>query len=119
MASRDYRDLIVWKKSMDLVVAIYQCTKEFPESEKFGLISQMRRSAISIPSNLAEGSKRGSSKDFRQFVLIAYGSGAELETQLEIAKRLKYLQDTPSNIEDRISEVMKMLNVLSHTFKTN
>ena len=83
-----YRDLIVWQKSMDLVVEIYKLTKNFPKSEIYGLTSQMKRCAVSIPSNIAEGRRRGSRKDYRHFLIIAYGSGAELETQIEIVKRL-------------------------------
>lgn len=83
-----YKDLIVWQKAMDLIVAIYKLTEEFPKSEIYGLTAQMRRSAISIPSNIAEGRRRGSRKDYRQFLIMAYGSGSELETQIEITKRL-------------------------------
>jgi len=75
---------------MDLVVEIYKLTDRFPKSEIYGLISQMRRCAVSIPSNIAEGRKRGSRKEYHHFLTISYGSGAELETQLEIAERLKF-----------------------------
>lgn len=75
-----YKNLIVWQKSMRLVLDVYAVTVQFPKLEIYGLTSQMRRSAVSIPSNLAEGSKRGSKKDFRNFILIALGSTAELET---------------------------------------
>ena len=85
-----YRDLIVWQKSVELVVAIYKLTEKFPSVEVYGLTSQMRRAVISIPSNIAEGRKRGTRKDFRPFLVVAYSSGAELETQLEIAKKLPF-----------------------------
>lgn len=99
---------------MDVVTAIYRLTESFPKHELFGLTSQMRRSAVSIPSNLSEGSRRGTRKDFRHFVLIAFGSGAELETQLEIAKRLGYTPDqTIQEIVERHESVMRMLNKLS------
>src|SRR5436190_22601042 len=88
MLTNTYKDLTVWQKSMDLVVAIYTLTEGFPKSEMYGLTAQMRRSAVSIPSNIAEGRRRGSRKDYRQFLIVAYASGAELETQVEIAKRL-------------------------------
>lgn len=78
---------------MDLAVAIYELTEYFPKSEIYGLISQMRRCAVSVPSNIVEGRRRGSKKDFRQFLIIAYSSGAELETQIEIAKRLHFSKD--------------------------
>jgi len=114
MGVQSYRDLEVWRWSMDVVTAIYRLTESFPKHELFGLTSQMRRSAVSIPSNLSEGSRRGTRKDFRHFVLIAFGSGAELETQLEIAKRLEYASDqTIRTIVEQHESVMRMLNKLS------
>lgn len=85
----DHRELIVWQKSMDLAVKIYAYTSKFPSDEKFGLVSQMRRAAVSISSNIAEGSRRRG-KDLRNFLTIAFGSASELETQLELTKRLEY-----------------------------
>lgn len=106
-----YKDLIVWQKSMDLVVGVYNLTDKFPKTEVYGLISQMRRSAVSIPSNIAEGRRRGGGKEYRQFLLISYGSGAELETQIEIAKRLCFGKEIDyNNIDSLLSEVMRMLN---------
>ena len=106
-----YRDLIVWQKAMELVAVVYELTELFPKSEIYGLISQMRRSAVSIPSNIAEGRRRGSRKDYRQFLLIAYSSGAELETQVEIAKRLSIIEHMQcEKIDGLISETMRMLN---------
>lgn len=81
-----YKDLLVWQKALELSVEIYNLTENFPKEEIYGLTSQIRRAAVSIPSNIAEGRYRGSKKDFSQFLRIAYASGAELETQLEIAK---------------------------------
>ncbi len=110
-----YKDLIVWQKSMELVVVIYTLTEQFPKSEIYGLISQMRRCAVSIPSNIAEGRRRGSRKDYRQFLLIAYASGAELETQIEIVKRLPFgkgLDYTAAN--GLLNEVMRMLNKMTN-----
>ena len=80
-----YRELIVWPRAVDLVAEVYKVTEAFLTTERYGLVSQMRRCDVSIPSNIAEGRRRGTRKDFRQFLLIAYGSGAELEMQLEIA----------------------------------
>ncbi|MFA7244602.1 MAG: four helix bundle protein [Candidatus Magasanikbacteria bacterium] len=108
-----YKDLIVWQKSMDLVLLIYQITKNFPKEELFGLVSQMRRAVVSIPSNIAEGKTRGSRKDYRHFLLNSFASGSELETQLLISKRLDYfnMQDF-EKINFDLTEVMKMLNTL-------
>lgn len=112
-----YKDLIVWQKSVDLVVAIYALTEEFPKTEIYGLTSQMRRSVISIPSNIAEGRRRGSKKDFHRFLIIAYGSGAELETQIEIAKRLPFGKNLEyKKIDNLLDEVMRMLNKMTNEF---
>jgi len=106
-----YKDLIVWQKAMDLAVLIYAITEKFPSCELYGLTSQMRRSASSIPFNIAEGRRRGTRKDYRQFLLISYGSGAELETQIEIVKRLPFGEKLDfSEIDGILLEVMKMLN---------
>jgi len=116
---QNYRNLIVWQKAMELVTRVYVMTEKYPKEELYGLVNQTRRSAVSIPSNIAEGSRRGSSKDFRKFVLIAYGSGAELETQVEIAKRLPFGQKLDfSDIEGLLESVMKMLNVLTRRLLT-
>ena len=106
-----YRDLIVWHRAVELTVSVYKITEEFPQSEIYGLTAQMRRSAVSIPSNIAEGSKRGSRKDFTHFLRIALGSGAELETQVEIAKRLVYAEPSAfAEVEGLLTECMKMLS---------
>jgi len=89
--AKSYRDLEVWRLGLDLVEIIYRSTAEFPKSEIFGLAAQMRRAAVSIPSNIAEGQARTSSKEFLHFLSIALGSVAELTTQLELANRLSYL----------------------------
>ena len=90
-AINSHKDLIVWQKSMDVVAEIYKITDSFPEPELYGLTSQMRRSAVLIPSNIVEGRKRSSRKDFRHFLVISCGSGVELETQIEISKRLNFV----------------------------
>jgi len=111
MKIHSYKDLVVWKKAMELVVRIYELTEKFPSSELYGLTSQMRRAAISIPSNIAEGRRRGSKKEFLRFLLNAYGSGAELETQLEIAKRLPKTKNLDyTKVCSLLEEIMKMLN---------
>ena len=111
-----YKRLIVWQKGIDLVVAIYELTEYFPKEEAYGLTSQMRRAAVSIPSNIAEGRYRGTRKDYTQFLRIAFGSGAELETQIEIAKKLKRTKDLNYNkIDNLTNEVMRMLNKMIHS----
>lgn len=96
-----FKELKVWQKSMDLVVDIYTVTTNFPTDEKFGLISQLRRCAVSIPSNIAEGAGRDSDKEFLYFLSIALGSSFELETQLILSQRLNLL--TKQNLEDLLS----------------
>ena len=114
-----YKELTVWQKAMDLVAEIYILTEKFPKEELYGLVSQMRRSAISIPSNIAEGRLRGYRKEYRQFLLNAYGSGGELETQTEIAKRLPKMEDLDfSRVDNLLKEVMKMLNKITNILRT-
>ncbi|MBX4211093.1 four helix bundle protein [Candidatus Parcubacteria bacterium] len=118
MQFHKYEDLDVWRKSMDLVELVYRITKTFPKEELYGLTSQMRRCAVSIPSNIAEGSRRSTDKDFSHFVSIAFGSGAELETQIKIARRLKYTTDDES-IANLLNDIMKMLNKLIHSLRND
>lgn len=104
---------------MDLVTDIYTMTNTFPKSEQYGLVSQMRRASVSIPSNIAEGSRRKTKKDFCQFVVVAFGSGAELETQIEIAKRLNYIKEKSyKNTDMLLNEIMRMLNKLIASLRT-
>lgn len=108
-----HKELIVWQKGIDLVINIYKLTEDFPKEELYGITSQMRRCAVSIPSNIAEGYNRRSKKEYAQFIMVAFGSGAELETQLIIAQKLKFLD--PEKFKQTImllTEVMKMLNRL-------
>ncbi len=105
---------------MDLVVEVYKLTEQFPKTEVYGLASQMRRSAVSIPSNIAEGRTRGTRKDYRQFLIIARSSAAELQTQLEIVKRLPFGRELETGrVENLLIEVMKMLNTMVTTLGTN
>jgi len=105
-----HKNLIVWQKSMDLVESIYGITEKFPSKEQFGLISQMRRAAVSIPSNIAEGYGRNASGSYIQFLSIARGSLLELETQIELSIRLKYFNECESEkIFSDIIEISKML----------
>ena len=113
MQIKSYQDLIVWQKGLDLSLFVYKLTSKFPKEELYGLTSQIRRSAVSIPSNIAEGKNRGSIKEFIQFLRIAYGSCSELETQLLISKELNFLDEKGYNvlIAD-LTEVSKILNVM-------
>lgn len=103
------KDLKIWNKSIDLVVKVYDLTANFPAEERFGLVSQIRRCAVSIPSNISEGGGRNSNKEFLHFLSIANGSSYELQTQLVISERLGYLDLNRCNeILDNIDEVQKM-----------
>lgn len=109
--SKSYKDLIVWQKAMSLVTEVYKLTVNFPKTEIYGLTSQIRRCSVSIPSNIAEGRARKSSLEYRRFLIIAYGSGAELETQIEITKNI--YSDNNFNfivIDNLLNETMRMLN---------
>lgn len=110
---KSYKELLIWQKGIALVKEIYKLTKKFPRTEKFGLISQIHRSAISIPSNIAEGQARQHSKEFRQFLFVALGSLAELDTQLNIALELNYInQDELTDIDVKVTEVRRMIRGL-------
>jgi four helix bundle protein len=104
-----HRELIVWQKAMDLVVAIYKLSKSFPKAETYGLASQIQRAAVSIPSNIAEGQGLKQTQAYARHLAIASGSLAELETQLEIADRLGYLSAERRQVIDQASEVGRML----------
>lgn len=118
MPKRNYRDLIVWQKAMEMVTEIYRVTLAFPREEIYGLTSQIRRAAVSIPSNIAEGQGRLTRGEFRQFLGQAKGSLAELETQTLIAQKLGYIRDS-SPLLDRISEVARLLNALLNSLTTD
>ena len=110
---KTHKDLLVWKRSVDLATKIYSITEKFPKTEIYGLVSQMRRSAVSIPSNIAEGRSRGTRKDFAQFLRIALGSTTELETQTEISKNLKFLNESEySQITSETNEIGMMLRAI-------
>ena len=111
-----YKELRVWQKAMDLVFDIYQLTDSLPKEETYGLRDQMRRAAVSIPSNIAEGQARNSEKDFIRFLYIAQGSRAELETQLEICAHLNYIsKDQIMLAENLSSKTGKMIRNLIRT----
>lgn len=111
MSVKSFKDLTVWQKSLNLVKIVYEATRSLPQEERFGLASQLQRAAVSIPSNIAEGSKRSSRADFRQFCLIALGSAAETETQLLLVAEL-YPAINATTALELVTEVQKMLTSL-------
>ncbi len=118
MSIRSYQDLAIWKKAMQLVVQVYHLTRRFPREEMHGLTSQMRRAAVSIPTNIAEGWGRGSRKEYIQFLRIARGSLLELETLLAISRNLRYLsqEDMQARLA-LVEEISRMLSGLIASLK--
>jgi len=115
---KSFRDLNVWNKGIQLVCDLYKITNKYPKEEIYGIVSQMQRAAVSIPSNIAEGATRKSKKEYYRFVSISYASSAELETQIEISKRLNYInQDEYIRMLKEIIEIQKMLFKLRESFK--
>lgn len=122
MNVHNYEKLLVWQKSMDLVEKVYRLREKFPSEEVYGITSQLRRGAVSIPSNIAEGSSRKTKKDFCQFMSISAGSAAEIQTQIKISRRLGFAATSVSEydgIESCIIEVRKMLFKLVENLNTN
>jgi four helix bundle protein len=118
MDQRPHRRLDVWKKAIDFTKEIYQTTRDFPKEELYGLTSQMRLAAVSIPSNLAEGAARKGSKEFRQFLNIAQGSISELDSQIELAHILSYInKNTYDVLIENLNTISKMLYGLSRSLK--
>ena len=118
MKVKSYQDLETWKQAMALVVEVYRVTKLFPKEELFGLTSQVRRAAVSIPSNIAEGQGRDSTKEFLHHLSIAYGSLCEAETQILIAKKLDYLgQQDYESLLDLAGRVGRLINGLSKSLQ--
>ncbi|MFV0198744.1 four helix bundle protein [Empedobacter falsenii] len=116
---KTHKDLEVWKKSVDFVTTIYSETQNFPKEEIYGLTNQMRRAAVSIPSNIAEGSARQGNKELVQFLYIALGSAVELDTQLIIARNLTYINEEKFiQLIVKLEEIAKMLNGLINYRKT-
>lgn len=113
---RNHKDLDVWKRSMDFVMEMYKITNKFPSSELYGLTSQIRRASISIPSNIAEGAGRKNTKEFIQFLYFSLGSASEIETQIEIASRLGYIEDSKEYL-DHLDSIRKMLSDLMYALK--
>lgn len=117
---KSYKELIVWQKAIQLVKEIFILTDKFPKSELYGLVSQLRRAAVSIPSNIAEGYGRKTKKEYAQFYAIAYGSSLELETQIIIAKELRFadIKDF-AKVDLLLGEVLRMLNSMTSKMKLN
>jgi four helix bundle protein len=119
VGSQSYRDLLVWQKGIELSVLVYQACSSFPKTELYGLADQMKRASVSIPSNIAEGQARLHVAEFLHFLSIAKGSLAELDTQRIVAERLNYLSHESShNLEERITEIRKMISALMTRLKT-
>ena len=114
---KDYKELEVWQKSISLVLTVYETIKKFPNDEKYALADQIKRAVVSIPSNIAEGSSRNSTKEFVHFLYVAFGSAAELETQLIIAVKLGYIKDEETLFSEIII-IRKMLNALISALKS-
>ncbi len=113
--TKRYEDLLVWQKSVELSVQVFNLTREFPKEELFGLAQQMRRCAVSVPSNIAEGSERGSDKEFSRFLNISLGSLAELKTQIIIADKVNLISNKiSSELKNNIDEIAKMLKSLKN-----
>ena len=114
-----YQDLVVWQKAMELVTAVYGITRDWPHEEQYGLTSQVRRAAVAIPSNLAEGHGRSGRREFAHHVSIAYGSLCELETQLLIAERLDYSDAVATeSLMNRIADVRRLTNGLLRSLQS-
>ena len=113
---RKHHELKAWQDAMELVKEIYRVTRDFPKEEIYGLVSQMRRAAISIPSNIGEGAARGGDREFIQFLIIARGSLSELETQLLISNDLGYMQDVP-DIQERIDRLFALIGGLLRSLR--
>lgn len=117
---KPHRRLDAWNSSVDLVMAIYQITERFPQEERFALISQLRRAATSVPSNIAEDAARQTKKEFANYIHIAQGSLSELDTHLEIARRLNYVPDGDwEKLDGQIQRIDKMLSGLLRHLKKN
>ncbi len=113
---RGFKDLIVWQRSMDFAVMTYALIKTLPKEENYALADQMRRAAVSVPSNIAEGHGRNTTKEYIQFLYIALGSASEIETQIILGSRLGYFQSIENHLVE-INEIKKMLNALISSLK--
>ena len=120
MAVQSFKELLVWQRAVDLAVGVYEATALFPPGERFGLTAQLRRAAVSVPSNVAEGQGRGVGNDFARFLTIARGSLQEVDTQLVLAVRLGFLpQERYDELETQLIIVAKLINGLLRSLSTN
>lgn len=118
--NKSYEDLQIWQKAMSLAELIYQITGQFPSEEKYGLVSQLRRCAVSIPSNIAEGCARESQKEFLQFLSVAQGSTTQLKTQILLSQRISYIDDIRTQkLVSATEEIAKMLYGLRRSLSSN
>jgi len=116
MKVKNFRDLIAWQKALDLVEETYKASKSFPKEELYGLTSQIRRAVVSIPSNIAEGQGRDTTREFRHYLSIAYGSLCEVQTQIFIAQRLTYMkEDQVVRLLSMATDVARLINGLSNS----
>jgi four helix bundle protein len=113
MGIKTFRDLMIWQKGLEIVIDVYRMTKGFPKEETYGLVSQIKRSAISIPSNVAEGFRRFHNKEYKQFLYISAGSCGELETQITIARKLDYIdEEQESVLLEKLDHIGRMISSL-------
>lgn len=118
MGRHNFKKMMIWKNAMDLSNSVFKITKEFPKQEDYGLTSQINRSAVSVPSNIAEGSSRYSNKDFNRFLEISLGSLYELHTQLVLTKYQDYIKNDPlKELEEKIEELQKMISSFQNSLK--
>ena len=116
----NYSNLQIWQQAMELVVEVYKLTKTFPAEEKYGLVSQMNRDAVSVPSNIAEGAGRGSNKDFSHFISISIGSMCELHTQLVLSERLGFIDHLQyKKIQEHLDDIQRMAVSFKNKLDTN
>ena len=116
---QDYRNLLVWQKAHGLTLSVYRVTNDFPQEERFGMTSQLRRSAVSIQANVAEGAGRRTARDFAHFIDIALGSTNEVECLIILARDLEYINDASVlGVKTQVTEVRRMLTVLSQTIRS-
>jgi four helix bundle protein len=115
---KTHKDLIAWQKSISLVTDVYSITKSFPKDEIYGIVNQLRRASVSVPSNIAEGAARASKKEFCQFLYISLGSASEMETQIIICENLKYLDiDVSNSLQSKLIEIRKTILGLIFSLK--
>jgi four helix bundle protein len=118
MGMHNYRELKIWQRSMDFVVKIYEVSAGFPKEERYGLTSQLRSCSVSIPSNISEGARRGTNKQFKRFLEFSMGSANEAQTQIELACRVKYIErDLADSLIDEALQIYKMILAFYNSLK--